>query len=154
MKRYFPKLLFRSQNTRSGISASCLDLHFTNKPELVRTTNVDNITNSDHCYIEVKRCGKKEYLSPQFTRKRDWSKINWGLANEQMKLLDLSAIYRTRDVNVAVIHTTMATQAVLDSHAKVRNFNNRKNHLPYMDMELLQEERREEERKLQTLVEE
>ena len=128
----------RSANARNGISASILDLHFTSMPEVVSNVTVESISNtSDHCYIEIKRKGKKEFVSNKFTIKRNLNKVNWKFATIQMEQLDRSAIYKTRDVDEVVYRTTAAISAVLDSQAPIRQRQNRKNWCPYMDTELL-----------------
>ena len=132
------------EDTRTGSSAgrvisSCLDLHFTNEPEKISSVLVEP-SPSDHCYIQFNRSGKKEFTAPRFTRRRQWGRIDWKLAGEQFATLrqngDLDVIYRTRDVDQVVDFTTKVIQKILDSQAKCKNINNRKNFCPFMDKEL------------------
>ena len=133
------------EDTRHGSSAgkvtsSCLDLHFTNRPEKITSVLVEQLSDSDHCYIQINRAGKKQFTAPLFTRRRQWGRIDWNLANQQMAEMrqngDFQSIYRTRDVDQVVEVTTKAIQKVLDAQAKCKNINNRKNFCPFMDKQL------------------
>ena len=61
---------------RGQIVHSTLDLHFTNNPEKIKKVISEMLTSSDHCYIEFQRSGVKDYVVPNYTRRRQWKKIN------------------------------------------------------------------------------
>ena len=50
--------------------------------------------------------------------------------------MDLSLIYRTRDINQITTAVTEAVQKVLDSQAPVRSHPNKKNYCPFFDEEI------------------
>ena len=89
------------ETTRVGpaggqIVQSTLDLHFTNVPDKIKGTTSEMCANSDHCYIEFQRSGVKDFRVPNQTRRRQWRKIDWNFARIQLRMLDMSDIYKTR----------------------------------------------------------
>ena len=132
------------ETTRVGpaggqIVHSTLDLHFTNVPDKIKGTTSEMCANSDHCYIEFQRSGVKDFRVPNQTRRRQWRKIDWNVARIQLRMLDMSDIYKTRDVNEVALRITAAICRTLDFQAPMKNFSNRKNFASHMDEELLEE---------------
>ena len=92
----------------------------------IKSTTVEALANSDHCYIQVNRTGRKHYTEEPQVKRRNWSKIDWGF----------SRIYHTRNVNEVTERVIAAIQAVLDLQAPVKMQPNRKNYCPYFDDEI------------------
>ena len=117
-------------------SNSILDHHYTNRTAFIKSTTVEAIANSDHCYIQVNRTGRKHYTEEPQVKRRNWSKISWGFMEDRLLSIDMGRIYHTRDVNEVTERVTAAIQAVLDLQAPVKMQPNRKNYCPYFDDEI------------------
>ena len=121
--------------TQAGVD-SILDHHYTNNTAFIKSTTVEPLVNSDHCYVQVNRTGRKQYTEDPNVKRRNWSKIDWGFLEDKLKSIDMSRIYHTRDVNEVTERVTAASQSVLDLQAPVKMQPNRKNYCPYFDFEL------------------
>ena len=66
----------RVANTVNGVIFSVLDLHFVNDAENLKKVEVSRIANSDHSYIEFQRSGVKQFAVPNYTKRRQWKKID------------------------------------------------------------------------------
>ena len=119
---------------------SILDHHYTNSPVHVKSTIVEHISNSDHCYVQVNRTNRKFYTADPQVKARNWSKIDWSYAEFCLKLAEIDGeidpIYFTRDVDDVTARITALVKAVLDVQAPTKPQPNKKNKCPYIDSEL------------------
>ena len=74
------------KQTETGLKKSCLDLYFTNQPHKLSNLNLLGIAKSDHLMILSQRRSQTKIPKPTIIRKRQWSKINWGLLRTQLKM--------------------------------------------------------------------
>ena len=135
ISRNFVQTVEVPTRSQGGVD-SILDHHYTNNTAFVKSTIVEAITNSDHCYVQVNRTGRKQYTEDPHVMRRNWSKIDWDKACDSLRDLDMSRMYHTRDVNEVVENVTQAIQWVLDQQAPMKMQPNRKNYCPYFDDEL------------------
>ena len=124
---------FRQTEDR-GLIQSCLDLYFTNQPHKISNLNLVQIAKSDHMMIVSQRISKTKIPKPSIIRKRQWSKVNWGLLRTQMAMTSFEEdILSCEDPEVCTQRLTAVIRVHLDVHARVKCYQVKKRFCPWVD---------------------
>lgn len=122
---------------RTGIQKSSrLDLYFTNRPQKMQEARVVKcaVAASDHHLIMGFRRSTNKLPQKNISRGRRWNKIDW----REFEHFYIQSGVRTDVRNTNTVHAGAcalngATSALLDSQQRVKTYQLRKNHCPYVD---------------------
>ena len=118
----------------NDMKQSCLDLYFTNEPHKISSLNLVKIAKSDHLMIVCHRRSQTKIPKPTIIRKRQWSKINYGLLRTQMSLTSFEDdILSCEDLDKCVLMLTAVIRVHLDAQAQVKNYQVKKKFCAWVD---------------------
>ena len=126
----------RSENTRNGISRSCIDHIYSNVPLKCDKPKVIGAGDSDHLAVLTTKYTHEPVSRPQTILKRNYKNFN-----VEHFLIDVynsglnQEIMDIEDVEDAVSLFQDKFRKILDKHAPIKKFFQRKHYLPYITNE-------------------
>ena len=131
-----------NQATRvSGGVESILDLHITNKPDLVQRVLLTSDTKSDHLTMTLTR-SRDDQVSDPVIEGRSWRKVDWHGLKRKIYTCHretLKSICRVRDANEITNRFLAWANVLLDDKTPVKRTVFKNKYTPWMKPELLAE---------------
>ena len=117
---------------------SCIDHAYSNSPEKIQTS-VCHVGDSDHAGIIVEKAIRVKRCKPKVVKKRSYKFFNVQAFLTDINTSDINKlVVEEKDINKAAEIFEKKFKEVLDKHAKIKVFQQRKNYLPYLSEETKQ----------------
>ena len=141
----------RTELRGNRVEKSCLDHIVTNVPGKCTDTRVIAAGSSDHLAVITTKFSREIRNQPQVIRKRSYKSFNIENFLREIKYTDFSEVAAEADINLAETKFSKIFSSVLNNHAPIKIFQNRKNYVPYFSDSLKQDMAIRNELKQQSL---
>ena len=125
----------RRQIVNGVIQTSLIDHLYSTQPDLIMTTRVAAITESDHLCIWAKKATKIPKYFPKQVIKRSFKNLDVRGYLEDLQRLDIVQKIRNTNAEDAAETLDEMLSQLLDQYAPKKLIQNRKNHCPALSQE-------------------
>ena len=129
----------RTELKGNQVEKSCLDHIVTNVPGKCFNTEVKAAGHSDHLAVMTTKLSKEIMTRSQVVRKRSYKHFEKENFLREIKYTDFEEVIQETEVDLAAAKFSKIFSSVLNNHAPIKIFQNRKNYVPYLSDSIKEE---------------